>query len=271
MPFDPKNVNFSTHHDAKQTHKSGHNGKNGHGKDHVSENDEFFSWDDHIKGDGKGCGGPLCFAAGTLIVTRRGEKRIETLCAGDEVLTKDGGFRRIRWITYTSYDGAYMAHHPEHRPIRIRQGALGHGLPFRDLKVSPKHRILVRSKVAERMFGQKEVLVPAEALVGMKGIDVAEAPLGVDYYHLLLDEHSIVFAEGAEAETLYTGPVALRSLSDEARAELASACPELVRDRQPSQTRFCRPMIGRRRSVKLMERMLKNGHEPVESGIDAYA
>jgi len=54
-----------------------------------------------------------------------------------------------------------LAADPRQRPVRIGRGALGPGRPARDLYVSPQHRIWLRSKIAARMFGTAEVLVPA--------------------------------------------------------------------------------------------------------------
>ena len=50
------------------------------------------------------------------------------------------------------------------------QGALGNGLPRRDLLVSRQHRMLVRSSIAGRMFGDKEVLVAAHHLTALPGV-----------------------------------------------------------------------------------------------------
>nr|AIA91314.1 CAZy families GT4 protein [uncultured Gluconobacter sp.] len=100
-------------------------------------------------------------------------KRIEDLRVGDLVLTKDDGPQPLRWISSRHVSAEMLAAHPNMRPIRIRAGALGEGLPLRDLIVSPQHRMLVRSKVAERMFGEEEVLVAAKHLLELDGVDVA--------------------------------------------------------------------------------------------------
>ncbi|ARO14458.1 hypothetical protein BVG79_01112 [Ketogulonicigenium robustum] len=112
------------------------------------------------------------------------------------------------------------------RPICITAGALGDNLPAQDLRVSPQHRMLVRSKIAERMFGG-EVLVPAVKLTALPGIYVDEAAASVEYFHILFDQHEIVFANGAESESLHTGPIALASLPAASRAEIFAIFPEL--------------------------------------------
>lgn len=98
---------------------------------------------------------------------------------------------------------------PNLRPIRICRGALGPDLPKADLIVSPQHRIPVRSKIAQKMFGTMEVLVAAKQLCQLDGADVVEELTEVTYVHFLFDDHQIVLANGAEAESLHTGTEAL--------------------------------------------------------------
>ena len=101
---------------------------------------------------------------------------------------------------------------PHLRPVRIAQDALGDGTPESDLYVSQQHRVFVRSRIAERMFGTKEVLVPAKELVGLDGISVSTSFIPLTYHHLMLDKHDIIYANGALCESLYPGPEALKTL-----------------------------------------------------------
>jgi len=109
-------------------------------------------------------------------------------------------------------------------------GALGANTPTSDLLVSPQHRILVRSNIAQKMFGTKEVLVAAKQLVLLDGIDVASKVKEVEYFHFIFDQHEVVVANGAEAESLFTGPEALNAVGAQARQELLELFPELVQD-----------------------------------------
>lgn len=170
----------------------------------------------------------VCFAQGTMIATPTGPQRIETLVEGDKVLTANGDSCEIRWIGRRVVSMFEMLHAPKLRPVRIRAGALGNQLPDRDLLVSRQHRILIRSKIAERMFGTKEVLIPAIKLVGCTGIAVDDQPRALEYFHILLDEHEILLANGTPAESLFTGPEALKSLSPEAVDEIATLFPEVL-------------------------------------------
>ncbi|AVO39734.1 Hint domain-containing protein [Pukyongiella litopenaei] len=170
----------------------------------------------------------VCFAAGTLIATPAGEVPVETLAVGDMVLTKDHGAKPILWIGSKRVTAAMLARNPKLRPIRIRAGALGKGTPTRDLLVSPQHRILVRSKIARNMFGTIEVLVAARQLLAMGGIDPATDVTEIEYFHFLLNQHEIVVSDGAETESLFTGPEAMKAVGPAARAEILTLFPDLA-------------------------------------------
>ncbi|MTH77037.1 Hint domain-containing protein [Paracoccus aestuariivivens] len=181
----------------------------------------------------------LCFVSGTLISTDRGLVAVQDLMLGDMVWTKDDGFQPIRWIGSSKLSPTVLAQKPNLRPIRIRAGALGADRPSQDLLVSPQHRILVRSKIAVRMFGAMEVLIPAKQLLQVDGIDYADDIEAVEYYHFLFDRHQIVISNGAETESLYTGPQAMRTLPSAARAEVIALFPELEQaDHQPESIRL---------------------------------
>ncbi|MFC3568716.1 Hint domain-containing protein [Paracoccus simplex] len=171
-----------------------------------------------------------CFARGTLIETEHGIIPVEELAPGIRVVTRDHGLQPVRWIGSRLLGSRSLAVSPNLRPIRISAGALGRGLPHRDLMVSPQHRILARSKIARKMFGADEVLVAAKQLLQIPGIDIAEDVEAVEYFHVLFDRHEIVLSEGAETESLYTGAEALKSVGRAAREEIFAIFPEL-RDR----------------------------------------
>ncbi|WP_378949001.1 Hint domain-containing protein [Paracoccus sp. R86501] len=171
--------------------------------------------------------GVVCFARGSLIDTPSGQVAIEDLQAGDLVRTMDRGFQELRWIGSRQLDAIDLRQHPRLLPIRIKAGALGEGLPEKDLIVSPQHRMLVRSAIAKRMFGTHEVLIPANKLLILDGIDIDEAATSVEYFHMLFDQHEIVFANGSAAESLFTGAEAIRSLTEEAKREVFTLFPEL--------------------------------------------
>jgi hypothetical protein len=182
--------------------------------------------------------GVLCFARGTLIGTIDGERPIEDLRAGDRVLTLDNGEQPIRWIGHRKLSAQALDANPKLRPIRIRAGAFGPASPRQDLVVSPQHRILVRSAIAEQMFGSFEVLIPANKLLPVTGIDIAWDTNGADYWHMLFDTHQIIWSNRILSESLFTGPQALKAISADAREEVRALFPQIAEpDFAPSSAR----------------------------------
>lgn len=184
----------------------------------------------------------ICFTAGTLIETALGPRPVEFLKAGDLVLTADHGLQPIRWIGGRRLGLKELAANPKLRPVRIEAGALGSGLPERDLLVSRQHRVLIRSKIAVRMFDATEILIPAIKLTEVPGVFVDEDVDCAEYFHMLFDKHQIIYAEGTPAESLFTGPGALNAISQRAREEIRLLFPEAAElDHAPVPVRFMPP------------------------------
>lgn len=204
----------------------------------------------------------VCFARGTLILTEHGPVAVEDLVAGMRVQTRDRGLQTLRWIGSRQIGPLALMAHPNLHPIRIQAGALGCGTPSVDLVVSPQHRILVRSRIALRMFDTKEILVPVKQLLQVDGIDIAHDMDSVEYFHLLFDQHEIVISNGAETESLYPGPMALESVPPAARREIQSIfgeCPELAIVPEAA-----RVLATGRQARKLAVRHLQNGKSLVQ-------
>ena len=167
-----------------------------------------------------------CFVAGTKILTEAGWKNVEELVVGDRLKIASGDFKPIRWIGQKTLSPEVLSDNPQLRPIRIQSGALGENTPKDDLIVSPQHRIVVRSTISERMFGPIDVLVSAKRLLDLRGIDVVTDEAPVAYYHVLLDAHEVIFANGARTESLLAGPEAMRAMGDALREEIESLLPD---------------------------------------------
>ncbi len=167
-----------------------------------------------------------CFTPGSRILTLRGEVAVERLRVGDLVLTRDNGFQPLRWVGVRQLSPRDLAAHPNFAPIRIAQGALGKGLPQRDMMVSPQHRMLMVGSRAELLFGEHEVLVAATHLVGCPGVSRAVVP-GVVYIHLLFDRHEIIQADGAWSESFQPGDLTFAGMDDAQRNELLALFPDL--------------------------------------------
>jgi hypothetical protein len=126
--------------------------------------------------------------------------------------------------------GARLFAMPKLRPVRLRGGVLGSGVPDEDLIVSPEHRILVKGAVAQDLFNTSEVLVAAKDLINGDSISVDLKLREVTYIHLLLDRHQVMWANGVETESFHPASAALSTLDDSDRARLLAAHPELEFD-----------------------------------------
>ena len=135
----------------------------------------------------------VCFATGTNILTERGEVAVESLAEGDRVITLDAGVHVARPLRWLGRRRVNLAAHPDPEsaaPVRVRAGAFAPSVPARDLLLSPDHAIFVEGK-----------LIPAKLLVNGGSIVQELAYLEIEYFHVELDRHAILFAEGLTAES----------------------------------------------------------------------
>jgi hypothetical protein len=136
------------------------------------------------------CNWLICFTAGTLIAVPDGEAPVETLKRGDLVLTAEGAAKPVTWLGRQTVSSRF-ADPLRSWPVRVKAGALAENVPARDLFVSPDHALLVDG-----------VLVQAGALVNDLSI-VRETRVSDSfvYYHVELDDHSLILAENVPVET----------------------------------------------------------------------
>lgn len=168
-----------------------------------------------------------CFTPGTVIATPRGECAVEDLAPGDRVVTRDNGTREIRWAGRRTLDHGQLAAAAHLQPILIACGGLGHGLPERDMLVSPNHRFLVAADRTMLRFEDHEALVAAKHLIEHRLIRPVRA-LGVTYIHFACDRNEVVLANGAWAEAFHPWDQSLNGLGNAQRSEIFELFPALA-------------------------------------------
>lgn len=164
----------------------------------------------------------ICFTPGTMILTERGERPIETLSPGDMVVTRDDGLQPVRWMGSRTVRGTGKT-----APVRIDAGGLFGAA--RPLLVSPQHRMLLDGFRTELAMGEPEVLVAARHLIDGTRVHVEEMT-AVTYIHMMFDRHQVVYAEGAATESFHLGDQGLEALSPASRADLFAKFPHLRAD-----------------------------------------
>jgi hypothetical protein len=130
-----------------------------------------------------------CFVAGTRIETLDGLTAVEQMHAGDLVPAQFSGNARVVWVGHRRIDCRRHTQPESVWPVRISAGAFGDSLPSRDLWLSPDHAVYMN-----------DVLIPVKFLINE--VTIAQVPVDdVTYYHIELDHHDILLAEGLPAES----------------------------------------------------------------------
>lgn len=164
-----------------------------------------------------------CFTPGALIATSEGWRPVETLRRGDRIVTRDNGLKRIYWIGRRDVAFAELQETPELRPILIRKGALGSGIPSRDMLVSRNHRFLVGDAGSD----VNESLIAA-CHMGRRDRIGRASVLGVSYLHLLFQAHEVILANGAWTESFHPDDDIMKNIGHRQRREILNLFPEIA-------------------------------------------
>jgi hypothetical protein len=130
-----------------------------------------------------------CFREGTRLAGEHGQVAVETLRPGARLRTAGGALREVVWVGHSRVDCRRHPRPHDVLPVRVAAGAMGDGLPRRDLWLSPDHALFVGGH-----------LVPVRYLLNGATI-VQEAADRVRYFHVELATHDILLAEGMPAES----------------------------------------------------------------------
>lgn len=161
-----------------------------------------------------------CFTEGMPMRTPKGDVTVEDLTVGDLVDTLDHCPQAIRWIGKRRVPGRGKL-----TPIAFLPGSIGN---TQKIRLSPQHRVLLSGWKCELMFQTREVLCAAKHLCDGDRV-FAEPCDAVTYYHLMFDQHEVVFSHGALLESFYAGDHVLDA-DRETHAELIRVFPELAHD-----------------------------------------
>ena len=161
----------------------------------------------------------MAFTTGTMITLAGGAQApIESLTAGQKVLTRDNGPQPLRLIAR-----ATLRAHGTFAPVVISAGTLGNS---GDLVVSPHHRIFLYRRGEARLGATSETLVQAKHLVDGAQVYIREGGY-VDYYALVFERHEIIYAEGIPCESLLVTQTTLDVLPADLASEVRTRAPDL--------------------------------------------
>lgn len=133
----------------------------------------------------------FCFAKGTLIATTAGPVPVEDVTRDHRVITADGRAVAVAFVGQQRIATRFSA--APGPLVEIAQGALGDGVPVRDLRITGDHAVLIDG-----------CLINASALVNGTSVRyVPKAALDdvITVYHIETDAHEALLAEGAACES----------------------------------------------------------------------
>ncbi len=160
---------------------------------------------------------------GTHIDTPDGPRAIEDLRAGDLVETMDEGPQPLESVHSQTFAG--LPYRADRRlwPVRIEAGALGFGLPRRDLWISQQQQMLYRHIRVRHVLGVDGVLVQARSLAATFDAVRIDTDLpAITAYHLVFETPQVIFAEGAATRSYDTAPAINAPEEEEALPQIRS-------------------------------------------------
>ena len=163
---------------------------------------------------------PACYARGTLIRTVSGEVRIEQLEPGNCVVTAHGQAVPIRWIWTGTQP---LGYEPNAAPIRFREGCFAPNVPSRNLVVSAQHRIAVGQN--GQIPDLRPAFMPAKAMTKLSGTHIVSRHKDIQWWHIICNQHCLIFANGVVSETMLLGPQTYRYFSNSQRRAIRTALP----------------------------------------------
>jgi hypothetical protein len=165
---------------------------------------------------------------------------------GDLVVTKEGTVRDIRWIGRSVfYRNGQEPWAPDTRPVRIAKDAIGVGRPHRDLFLSRSHALYLNG-----------FLIPAGDLVNGRTITFVHPQTDrLEYFHIELEQHDVLLAEGLPCESLLASAEGRRAFGN--AGELPGALANL-----PAMV-LCAPLAAQNGGRSAFKSRLRSALAPV--------
>jgi len=164
----------------------------------------------------------ICFTRGTAVDTPRGLHSVED----EDLHPCDTAITRGKFIRARSHADLKPARGL--RPVLIKAGGLGEGMPDRDMMVSPNHDMLPTTSEAEMMCDERWALVAAKDLTGLRAMRRMMPDAGTTYAHVMYNRHKVLLADNVWSESFQPGAQAMQSVSAAQKAEILELFPELA-------------------------------------------
>jgi len=177
------------------------------------------------------------------------------IAGGDKIVTRDNGVQEISWIGGRVLGRADMQRAASLRTVLLRAGCFGHGLPVRDMLVSPSHRVLLMPEHPAALAG--ESLIAARDLIDHREV-MAVDTVRVNYIHIMFEHHQIVMSDSIWTESFHAETKTLRGMDAAQRREILSLFPELeTEEGQSAQASAARPIVDYASDIRT-DRMMRN-------------
>ncbi len=169
------------------------------------------------------------FAHGTLITTPDGPIAVEDLIPGDLINVQDGPAKPVLWIGSTTYVPAQTTAATALTHLsRVLPDAFGSSIHAGDLLLGPAARLIQSRSSLQSVLGIRAILTPIRDLEDGYSVLRITPPSPVRLYHIMLEQHSIIFAGGRPVESYHPDAGTRNMLGTSSQALFLSFFPQLT-------------------------------------------
>lgn len=128
----------------------------------------------------------------TKVATARGWSAAGDLKPGDLVLTFDAGLQSVTQVAKEVPFETAQDCPTALWPLEVPKGAFGNARPYHLLS---GQNIMVESDAAEDMFGDPFSIIPASALLGLRGVERVPPKDGMEVVRISFSDEQVIFGE----------------------------------------------------------------------------